>query len=215
MKFFYRVPYLLLLVILSSGVMGQTQKMVQFNLEKPELISTKALDDFLNSVDPPKIVIRSTEVEYDASLYDMNYLYNIIEKEFLKGGFSVKDRALYEEVVSRTEEDLDYTILKNKTDTDLIFEIVKLDTDLDYITNSYFNNKGVKTVLYKDGEVHVKGARVEIKLILVERNEIVGNYVFHYAPCCKGCPIRLRDYEVIFEDGFSEKLPKKTYKVVT
>ena len=175
-------------------IFGQSPKTVKFNSDDPELISTKSLESFLNQSEEVKIVIRNSEFDYNESLYDMSYLYNIIEKEFLKTGFSVKDRALYEEVVNRSEDALDYPSIREKTDTDLILEIVRLETDLDYITDSYFNNKGIKTILYKDGEVHVKGARVEFKLILVERNEIVGNYVFNYVPCNDGCPVRLRDY---------------------
>ena len=30
-----------------------------------------------------------------------------------------------------------------------------------------------------------------------------------------GCPIRLRDYEVVFEDDFGEKLPNDVYEEVT
>ncbi len=189
--------------------------MIKFNVEGPELLTTEALRDFLISTESPKIVVRYSRFDYSDEKIDLEYLYNVIEKEFIKGGFSVKDRVLFEEVVKRTEDEIDYSILKKKTDTELIFEIVKLDTDQDYITDSYINNKGLKRVLYKDGQVMVKGATVEFKLIIVENNEFAGSYTFHYVPCESGCPIRLYDYEVVFEDDFGEKLPKDIYSEVT
>ena len=55
----------------------------------------------------------------------------------------------------------------------------------------------------------------EFKLIIVKNNEIAGNFVFHYAPCHTGCPVRLRDYEVVFEDDFGQKLPDNIFDEVS
>ena len=220
--FFKKVPvyhYLKSLVFCTVFLLNNNysiaQKSVKFNVESPELLTTESLKDFIIKTEKPKVVVRYSTFDYDKSQIDLDYLYNVIEKEFIKGGYSVKDRILFDEVVNRSEDLLDYSTIQEKTDTELIFEIVKLDTDQEYITNSYYTNKGVLRELYKDGEVHVMGASVEFKLIIVEDNELAGSYVFHYVPCEKGCPIRLNDYEVVFEDDFGDKLPNDVYQKVT
>ena len=142
----------------------KAQKTVRFNVAKPELITTQSLKDFLTQTESPKIVVRYSTFDYDDSKYDLNYLYNVIEKEFVKAGYSVKDRVLFDEVVNRAEDIIDYTIIQEKTDTELIYEIVKLETNLDYTTDSYYNNKGIKTILYNEGQVHVKGCNGRIQI---------------------------------------------------
>ena len=204
---------LLCLILLPGISIVNAQKTVKIKVDDPELITTESLKKFLAITELPNLVVRYSSFDNSESRFDLNYLYNVIEKEFLKAGYGVKDRALFDEVLSRSEDILDYEIIREKTNTDLIIEMIRLETDINYNTNSYYNNKGVKTILYNEGEINIKGASVEFKLILVEKNEIVGSYIFNYAPCENGCQIRLKDYQVVFLNDFGEKITD-AYQVV-
>jgi len=104
-------------------------------------------------------------------------VYNVIEKELLKAGFTVRDRALLTEVL-RNNPKIDYRAIKEKIDTQLILEIVSL-SPWDY-SNAEF--KRVDTGAPGQASVPFKlvGSRVMAKLIMVETGEI-GGIITYYA----------------------------------
>lgn len=60
--------------------------------------------------------------------------YNTIEKELLKENFSVRDRGLFNELLSKSQTS-DYSKIKELTNTDIILEVVNLDPSVLYTTN--------------------------------------------------------------------------------
>lgn len=157
-------------------------KFIKFTNQKDEIYPSENLKDFLKLNKKPKVVLRIpkskggvTEAENDS------YLYDAIEKEFLKQGFIVRDRQLFNQVISNNDNTTDYSKLTEKTDTDLIIELSKLDDKVLYETNKYFTGKGTDGIL---SYLYRKyGAIVEFKIVLMKTNEFAGTYTFNYSPC--------------------------------
>jgi len=188
-----------------------SQKTVKFNQIDPELYTTESLKDFLTTTESPKLVVRYSDIKHNQSDLEINYLYNIIEREFLKGGVEVRDRALFDEILNRSEDFNDYSVISEKTDTDIILELIRIDTDIEYETEVYYTKKGVEKELYNE-IASAKGASVEFKLILVKTNEFAGSYKFFYTPCAEGCHIILKDNAVVFlnSEGGKDKDGRET-----
>jgi hypothetical protein len=123
---------------------------------------------------------------YDTFQYDEVSLYNAIEKQLFREGFSVRDRALFNEVLEANQRP-DYSKISSLTNTDLILELVRLDNAIGYTTNTCYTQPDNQQRLIQEYSDR-RGASVEFKLIHVKTNEIVGSYKLHYTPCLTGCP---------------------------
>jgi hypothetical protein len=126
-----------------------------------------------------------TSLDYPQAPYDETALYNAIEKQLFKEGFSVRDRGLFNEVLDANQSTA-YSKISSLTNTDLILELVRLDSLVGYTTNTCYVEPGEQQRLinqYRD----TRGASVEFKLVHVKSNEIVGSYKVHYTPCLEGC----------------------------
>jgi len=125
----------------------------------------------------------------------LDVYYNAIEKELLKGGFSVRDRGLFNEVLKKMQRDskqnIDYSQINDLTNTDIILEVIKIDPSVKYVTNklSTENKKGAWIEQTTPVEYKRFGASAEFKIIMVKNNEMAGTYTFNYAPCQDGCAI--------------------------
>ena len=120
---------------------------------------------------------------------DNNVLYNAIEKELLKNGFSVRDRGLFNELLSKSQTS-DYSKIKELTNTDIILEVVNIDPAVVYTTNKV-TILGKKRNTEQIGNIDYKkyGASVEYRIIMVKNNEIAGTYKYNYQPCADGCEL--------------------------
>lgn len=123
---------------------------------------------------------------YGAFQYDEVSLYNAIEKQLFREGFSVRDRALFNEVLEANQRP-DYSKISSLTNTDLILELVRLDNAIGYTTNVCYTQPDNQQRIIEEYSDQ-RGASVEFKLIHVKTNEIVGSYKLHYTPCLNGCP---------------------------
>ncbi len=125
----------------------------------------------------------------------MDIYYNSIEKELLKGGFSVRDRGLFNEVLKKmsrdNKENINYSQIKDLTNTDLIVEVIKINPAVQYVTNktNKVDNKGRTTEYTSSREYKRYGASAEFKIIMVKNNEMAGTYTFNYTPCLDGCEV--------------------------
>ncbi|QKZ12088.1 hypothetical protein [Spirosoma sp. KUDC1026] len=126
----------------------------------------------------------SAKVQFVESLYDETALYNSIEKQLFKEGFSVRDRGLFNEVLDDNQS-VDYSKITSLTNTDLILELVRIDNSVGYTTNVCLIDSNDEEKLVRD--YRTTGASVEFKLVHVKTNEIVGSYKIHYTPCLAGC----------------------------
>lgn len=127
----------------------------------------------------------SAKIQYIESQYDETALYNAIEKQLFKEGFSVRDRGLFNEVLDNNQS-IDYSKINSLTSTDLILELVRLDNPVGYSTNVCFTDADDQQRVINEYR-NMGGASVEFKLVYVKTNEIVGSYKIHSTPCLEGC----------------------------
>lgn len=174
--------------------------------EKDEMVKNEAKLQFLKDAKSPTIVLRvpyiSREVlEEDKNvktaknndgtnnLNDIN-VYNVIEKELLKGGFTVRDRALFEKVLGDKSVN-DYSKIKELTETDLILELSAIQyvkypmNSFEYIKQSKRKGNVTNTVNCPN-YFNLYGLKLEFRLIKVKENDFIGSFTYSYTPCDKG-----------------------------
>lgn len=179
------LPLGLSLLLINCGTPHKTGY-IKFQPTENEIIANSLLKDFLASNKMPKIVLRVPRSSSDVtekSVYDVYY--NAIEKEFLKAGFIVRDRALFNEILAKNQSS-DYSQIKELTDTDLILEVVNINPKVVYSTNKYFTKKKYKERLLPSGEIRKAGASAEFKIVMVKTNQLAGDFKFNYTPCDEG-----------------------------
>tara|TARA_R110000850_G_C9741158_1_gene444387 strand:- start:159 stop:470 length:312 start_codon:yes stop_codon:yes gene_type:complete len=96
MKKYTLLPLLLL-------VLSCSPKYIKFNPAGDEITTTERLSEFLNNNPSPKIVLRTPNTGQATEENDVSSLYSAIEKEFLSQGFIVRDRNLFNQVISNNE----------------------------------------------------------------------------------------------------------------
>jgi hypothetical protein len=169
-------------------------KIIKYPKKADEIYANDNLKQFLKNNGSPKIVLRvpntaDKATSNTATSKDNNILYNAIEKEFLKSGFSVRDRGLFNEIIDKSSS-TDYSKIKDLTDTDLILEVVNIDPAVIYSTNKVtVMTKKKQTEEIQKIDYKRYGASVEYRLIIVRNNEIAGTYKYNYQPCPDGCGV--------------------------
>jgi len=178
----------LLLMALPVLFSGCYQGYVKFKPPEPEFVQTPFLEEFMKKHKSPKVVLRVPDSELIIPQAEKhNLLYAAIEEEMIKAGFQVSDRALFKEILRRSDENMDYVEMSRRTQTDMILELVKLDTDVSYETNRYYTYEGEKKLFPQNESLKACGAKVTFRIILIEENKLAGSFTFHYAPCQDGC----------------------------
>lgn len=171
-----------------------SSNIIKFPKQPDEVFANPNLINFFKSNKSPNIVLRvpnnNDKATSNTSLNkDNNVLYNAIEKELLRNGFSVRDRGLFNELLSKSQT-TDYSKIKELTNTDIILEVVNIDPAVVYTTNK-ITILGKKRNTEQIGNVDYKkyGASVEYRIIMVKNNEIAGTYKYNYQPCADGCEL--------------------------
>jgi len=82
-----------------------------------------------------------TEHSIDNTYYS-DTIYNVIEQEFIKHGFVVRDRQMLRTLLEKTEATLGYEELGRRLQADIIIEITGIDLK-DYWQSKYTDDKGV------------------------------------------------------------------------
>src|ERR1022692_238706 len=187
------VFYYLWAILIFTGC-SSTTKIVKFPKKPDEVFANNNLKDFFRVNKTPNIVLRvpnsSDKATSNTSIgRDNSVLYNSIEKELLKQGFSVRDRGLFNEIMDKAGS-TQYSQIKDLTNTDLILEVIEINPAVLYTTNKVVS---VYKKAEKDnvGSIDYKmyGAAVEFRLIMVKNNEIAGSYKYNYPPCPYGCEL--------------------------
>lgn len=199
-----KTVYFLLVVLLFASCSAPNQ-LVKFSKNQNDVYTNTNLKTFLKSNAQTNVVLRipnasenvtskNTTEKTITSAPSMDVYYNDIEKEFLKAGFSVRDRGLFNEVLAKMSRDnngnINYSQIKDLTNTDLIVEVIKINPSVPYVTNKSYTvgKKGKITESTSNREFKKFGASAEFKIIMVKNNEMAGTYTFNYNPCPDGCP---------------------------
>jgi hypothetical protein len=201
--------FLMISIIMILQSCGPSNQMVKFSLKQKEVYTNNNLKTFLATNPRANIVLRVSNIAEQGitkstndkmigtneTNQSMDIYYNAIEKELLRAGFSVRDRGLFNEVLSKMQRDnqqnIDYSQIKELTNTDLILEVIKINPAVPYETNQTYvvNKKGNQVSKTNYNSYKRYGASAEYKIILLKNNEMAGTYTFNYAPCIDGCPI--------------------------
>ncbi len=172
---------------------------VTFEKTKDEIFTKPQLKEILAGNATPAILIRmpngygnvssgeSGISGMDFTKAEKNQIVSAIEKSFILNGFSVRDRAIYEKILDQLKNG-DYSKMADLTGTDLVLEVVDISLE-EYHTNTV-DRKG-EDKSYKCNFAGFYGWKVEMKVISVKKNEIVGLYTFYKTPCTKGCEFEL------------------------
>ena len=134
--------YLTLLATLSMIFLmscSTETKVIKFPKRPDDIYANSNLSEFFKLNKSPNIVLRvpnsADKATSNTNLnQDNNVLYNAIEKELLKHGYSVRDRGLFNEIINKSGT-TDYSKIKDLTNTDLILEVINIDPKVIYSTN--------------------------------------------------------------------------------
>ncbi len=169
-----------------------TSRVIKYPTIGNDIYANTNLKQFLKENKSPSIVLRVANTSDKATSQtttNKDLLYNAIEKQLLKEGFSVRDRGLFNEIINKAQTS-DYSRIKDLTNTDLILEVVNIDPQVIYSTNKVtLITKGKEKEVLQNIDYKRYGASVEFKLILVRNNEIAGSYKYNYKPCPNGCEL--------------------------
>jgi hypothetical protein len=173
----------LLAAVLGLPACSNLHVRADITLPADERVSQRSFQQVTSAGGVEKVVLRvpmpqsNLAQEAQRSQSENDLAYNVIEKEFLKAGFTVRDRALLSEIL-RDNPDLDYTSIRDKIDTDVILEVVSL-TQHDFTTYDYTdietNQKGRSQM-----PLGVTGWRMEAKVVLVRTGEVGAMYTFFW-----------------------------------
>lgn len=220
----------LALLIVGCGTSIPATRTVKFSPKNDEITTTPSLKEYLSTNPNPKIVLRTTTRVSSDNVTEKeknNYLYNAIESELLKSGFIVRDRQLFDKIITNSDNNNNYENLKQKSDTDLIIELTNLDRSIVYQTNKYYDSHGREKTSSIMASKNYYGATIEFKVIMINTNEFAGIYKFNYVPCVNGCDYgptkrptkreldEIKSYEAVEEDRLIEFVRNATAQLVS
>jgi hypothetical protein len=151
---------------------------------KNEIIITKELKKLLAENPKPKLVVRVPNPPANVTEADkFNVYVNIVEKTFIQRGFTLRDRALLENILKAGTSD--YRTIGEKIDTDIIIDILSLKFNLSNKVTTFFNktrNKQDK-FLAENMYVDCHTAQLECRLTIVQKGQLGGMFTFFLSPC--------------------------------
>jgi len=175
-----------------------------------ENYTSSSLRRFMSENPGASVVVRDFKAAQGAGISadsESSPLCLLLEDALMKKNFNVRDRIIFENIMSKMGEIVNYEQLSKKTGTDLIFE-VNFGYDK-YNVKEYYAGSETKGFTYKKeiGKTSkgypiydynapmtylLYGYHVKIKIIMLRDNKIGGTYTYYYTPCDKtkgGCKI--------------------------
>lgn len=168
--------------ISSSATLGT----IQFEKKPDEIFTNPKLKKILKK-ESPSIIFRAPLNPFAVTQNNVaanGLVINTMEKEFMKAGFTVRDRGLFERVVQQGE--MNYAKIKDLTNTDIVLEYVGF-TPHQVTTNQYYTRNGKLKMLACP--LTFDGYSIEFRAVYVKENEVAGSYKFYRMPCSgdNGC----------------------------
>jgi hypothetical protein len=164
-----------------------------------EIVQAPELKAFILQNPHPKIVLRVPNPPSNVTEADrFNAYINVIEKEFLVQGYTVRDRALLQTLVGGNA---DYKAIKERIDTDLIIDILALRFD-GTVAVRQFRNKttGAEESFATDQNyVECPVATLECRVTVVDKGLLGGLFTLKAAPSDFG------EYTILV-DGFRQNM---------
>jgi hypothetical protein len=193
------------------------------NTPKNDVFIHPELREFLRKNPKPSIVLRvptatggitTTESE---KIENYNSLYGRIEREFLKEGYTVRDRSLLEALVA-SGQNWSYKEIGEKIQTDIILEIVSItknnldkqsmdiQTEAKFLKNfkQHTASQQIQTtdaIEALERHLVIHHYIINCKIILVNSGSTVGMATFSYCRCDENFPLNIRA-EIEFMGGY-------------
>lgn len=172
-----------------------------------EIIISPELKNFSKTNSNPSVVLRVpnptsgvTKTEQELIFKKNDNIYNLIEKNLFKQGFTVRDRGLLNKVL--TSELNSYVDIGKQIETDIIIDILSIDFAINNYTNTAIlktDGKEIKidnvTILKNGKEIgsrmplNPKIAKIECKLTIVQKGATGGILTLYKTTCTDGCDI--------------------------
>jgi hypothetical protein len=198
---FAKIAGLVLLALISSACVQLYLGNIKTNVgANDEIVLTPELKNTLQVIPKPKIVIRVTNPPSAVTEAErFNVYINEIEKAFIQRGYTVRDRALLENLMRSGS--VDYKSIKDKIDTDLIIDILALNFDNMVAFHKFFNKTTQKEESFVTPQTYVECAEatLECRVTIVNQGQLGGVFTLHISPFDVSSP----DFYV---DGFRQKM---------
>jgi hypothetical protein len=169
-----------------------------------------ALKRFVTDNEGASVVVRDPKgsIGTVSGVHNNSRICSLIEQGLLRTGYNVRDRLIFEQVVSKMGDNFDTKQLHEKTGTDLIFEITDISKEsypVDHYTqgatktlfkcieqskdrngNPIKTKKGIPIMISVPCSKIFYGYSIEIKVLMLEDNRQGGIYKYYYVPCSEG-----------------------------
>jgi len=174
---------------------------IKTSVKKNDITITSDMKQFSRENKNPSVVLRvpySTSSVSEAEqkkLSKYNDIYNQIEKNLLKAGFTVRDRGLLNNLLSTGQSN--YAEIGKKIETDIIIEILSIDFEINNYVHKATLKKTNKEIAVEGNKLNPKIAKIECKLTIVDKGLTGGILTLYYTSCTAGC-------EFLFSWSFQE-----------
>ena len=193
---------LLVFILLSScGTYKTFTGNIKYDASKHnEVTKSGELNSYLESKKQVKFVLRSPKGYDNFSMEEQaewNDLFAYVEKELIKKGYIVKDRALVDLLLENGDKSV---IDAGKAiDTDIIIEIIDVEFDIpNQVRDFSIKEKGIASNFsaWSDLEyVDCRLSKLECRITMVEVGNVGGIFKFYVSGCDTGNDFYMKAYE--------------------
>ena len=161
-----------------------------------QIVVTPELRALLEANPKPKIVIRVPNPPANVTEAEKFGIYiNQIERAFLQASYTVRDRALLENLLRTSSTD--YQSIRRTIDTDLIIDILALEFSAPEPYRQFHNRTEERDESFARPEnfVGCPKAKLECRLTIVDKGQLGGLFTVFASPCDQ------QDYEFLVKSG--------------
>ena len=195
-----KTAFILLAAAVAASCMSFQVGTIRTNVAaSSEIVLAPELRALIAEIPKPKIVIRVPNPPANVTEADrFNSYINVIEKEFVQQGYTVRDRALLQTLVAGNS---DYKAIKERIDTDLIIDVLALHFDGTVAVHKFFNKTTGAEESFATEATYIECpvAILECRVTIVDRGQLGGLFTL------KASPADSQDYSFII-DGFRQNM---------
>ncbi len=161
------------------------QGMIRYDAgKKNDVLVTSELRALLEKNPRPKLVIRVSNPPANVTEAEkFNSYVNSFERVLIENGFTVRDRALLENLMR--SGNTDYQTIREKIDTDLIIDILALEFDIANPLKTYLDYKSGREEYFRYEHNHVdcRLAVLACRLTIVSKGQLGGMFTLYESHC--------------------------------
>jgi tetratricopeptide (TPR) repeat protein len=185
MKTFKLMVLVLAALTLASCMMMVRQGTVRFDASKKnDVLVTSELRALMEANPRPKVVVRVSNPPANVTEAEkFNSYVNGFERVLIENGFTVRDRALLENLMR--SGNIDYETIREKIDTDLIIDILSLDFDIANPLKTYYDQKSGQNEYFRfeNNYVDCRMAGLSCRLTIVSKGQLGGMFSLYQSWC--------------------------------